>query len=87
MIYLINLEQFIEGICTERSRFLSNIQMFKDFSKKTLETFSSRLNKIKLQQNQIIFQENDPYNNIYFILNGEVEVSYININIFTLLLL
>ena len=59
--------------------------MFKDFSKKTLETFSSRLNKIKLQQNQIIFQENDPYNNIYFILNGEVEVLYFNI--FSLILL
>lgn len=60
----------------EKLNFLHNFTIFQDFTKERMASLLFLFENFKTKRNQIIFNEGDLSNYLYFVKSGEVEVLF-----------
>ena len=68
------LDQFIEKVYLQRFQAMNNFLLIKDLSPYIIDKLCHQWNTVDLFRNQDIYEENDPVDNVYLVLQGEVEV-------------
>ncbi len=63
-----------------KSSYIDNINIFKNLKDETKEELKHYSNTIKLEKNEVLFEEKEKINNIYFVIDGKVSIFKINEN-------
>lgn len=63
-----------------KSNYIDNINIFKNLKDETKEELKNYSNTIKLEKNEVLFEEKEKINNIYFVIDGKVSIFKINEN-------
>ena len=63
-----------------KSSYIDNINIFKNLKDETKEELKKYSNTIKLEKNEVLFEEKEKINNIYFVIDGKVSIFKINEN-------
>lgn len=72
--YLSSIGRLFEKKYGEKIDFLATINLFQHWSITQISALLMNMEEHKYQRKQIIFREGEDSQNIYFVLNGEVEV-------------
>ena len=70
------LDQFIEKVYLQSFQAMNNFLLIKDLSPHIIDKLCHQWNTVDLFRNQDIYEENDPVDSVYLVLQGEVEVIY-----------
>lgn len=63
-----------------KSSYIDNINIFKNLKDATKEELKNCSNIMKLEKNEVLFEEKEKINNIYFVIDGKVSIFKINEN-------
>lgn len=73
--YLRIVDQAVDQVNIEKTRFLQNVQLFKNIPFKVYQGIMYEMKLAKYEQNGIVYDEGDEAENIYFVKSGEIELS------------
>ena len=69
--------ELLDRLHALKYEFLINLCMFKSLSPHQIQILICEWKSIHLCKNQHVFKEGDPANYVYVVLNGEIEVYFI----------